>query len=443
MDFYVTNLAALCALNAILLYRRHRRRGPQLAPFNAARRETARKFQQRFLAPYALAVAADWLQGPHLYALYKSEKQLPEDVVALLYATGFVSAAVSATVAGQLVDRLGRRSACQYYCIFNSFSCGLVLYRSMPLLILGRVSGGIATTLLFSAFESWMISEYHLLGLDDSVLPLKTVLENMTLVNSAVAMLSGVAGDALVEASGMRVTPFVVANLCCLVAARLLLFLWRENSRGGPVVKGQWTDYWLGIVTVLTSKRISALAMATCFFEGAMYLFVFFWTAALKSVRLRAGIDKEPPLGLIFSSFMCAMMAGSLVSAPLRAPSRQSATTDLCVAMAIGSGSLSCAVLFGDERKLFWAFCVLEATVGAYFPAMGFLKSEFVDDDRRGHVYSALRLPLNLFVLIGHSLDKEGDEHRVSVFLTLAGFLAAASVVVQRSLARSGGDGAA
>ncbi|RDA91214.1 hypothetical protein CP533_3384 [Ophiocordyceps camponoti-saundersi (nom. inval.)] len=433
MNFYAKNLALLCALCAILLYRRHRRRGTQLAKFDAPRLDTARSFHWRFLVPYALAVAADWLQatdlkplqGPHLYALYRDDKQLPEQNIALLYAVGFLSAAVSTVFVGQFINYVGRRAACSFCCCLNGFSTALILCRSMPILILGRILGGMATTLLFSAFETWMISEYHFLELDQSTLPLKTILENMTLVNSAVAMLSGVAGDALVAASGMRGMPFYLANLCCPMAQVLLLFLWRDDRPQGflwfpwrhvkpsdPVVEWRWRDYKLGIKTVLTSKKISALTFATCCFEGAMYLFIFFWTAALTSARLKVGIDEKPPLGLIFSSFMCAMMAGSLISATVETPSRQSATTDLYLAMVIGSGSLSCAVLFEDERKLFWAFCILEATIGAYFPAMGFLKSESVDDDMRGHVYGALRLPLNLFVLMVHMMDKEGDFHR-------------------------------
>ncbi|RDA84583.1 hypothetical protein CP532_1102 [Ophiocordyceps camponoti-leonardi (nom. inval.)] len=457
MNFYAQNLAFLCALCAVLLYRRYRRRGPQLAPFDAARLETARKFQWRFLAPYALAVAADWLQasrpfpagigkpsadpkpfqGPHLYALYRDDKQLPEEDIALLYAIGFLSAAVSTIFAGQFIDFVGRRAACSFCCCLNGLSTSsVVLCRSMPMLILGRVAGGMATTLLFSAFETSMICEYNFLKLDESTLPLKTVLENMTLVNSAVAMISGVAGDALVTASGMRSMPFTLADLCCAVAQVLILFLWRDDEPQGlscllcrhvkssvPVVDWRWRDCQLGIETVLTNKKISVLTFATCCFEGAMYLFIFFWTAALTSVRLQAGIDDKPPLGLIFSSFMCAMMAGSLVSATVKTPSRQSAMMVLYLAMVIGSGSLSCAVLFEDERKLFWAFCVLEATIGAYFPAMGFLKSEYVDDKMRGHVYGALRLPLNLFVLTAHMLDREGDDHRSKVFLTLAGLL--------------------
>ena len=39
---------------------------------------------------------------------------------------------------------------------------------SMRLLLLGRVLGGMSTSLLFSAFESWMVSE-HRYGGDDRI----------------------------------------------------------------------------------------------------------------------------------------------------------------------------------------------------------------------------------------------------------------------------------
>lgn len=32
---------------------------------------------------------------------------------------------------------------------------------SMPILLIGRILGGISTSLLFSSFESWMVSEHQ------------------------------------------------------------------------------------------------------------------------------------------------------------------------------------------------------------------------------------------------------------------------------------------
>lgn len=41
---------------------------------------------------------------------------------------------------------------------------------SMPALMVGRVLGGLSTTLLFSAFESWMVSEHRKLGFSEELL---------------------------------------------------------------------------------------------------------------------------------------------------------------------------------------------------------------------------------------------------------------------------------
>lgn len=42
---------------------------------------------------------------------------------------------------------------------------------SMPVLLLGRVLGGLSTSLLFSAFESWMVSEHRRRGYPEEWLP--------------------------------------------------------------------------------------------------------------------------------------------------------------------------------------------------------------------------------------------------------------------------------
>jgi hypothetical protein len=40
----------------------------------------------------------------------------------------------------------------------------------MPALLLGRVLGGLSTSLLFTAFESWMVSEHRKRGYDEELL---------------------------------------------------------------------------------------------------------------------------------------------------------------------------------------------------------------------------------------------------------------------------------
>ncbi|KAL8295896.1 hypothetical protein RB597_009062 [Gaeumannomyces tritici] len=435
--FYQVNLAVLATGSAYLLYKQWKVQPRELAPVPLLQHRdvqdpeslpsataAASKFKYDFFVAYALAVAADWLQGPYIYAVYKYEKRLPERHVALLYATGFAAGALSAGVAGALADRHGRRAACLAYCFAYAAACLSVLWGGggggdLVVLLLGRVAGGVGTTLLCSAFEAWMVSEHRALG-DGAraLLPLADVFRAMTALSCAVAIVSGIAGDVLVSAmGGARTWPFVAGVGSCAAAACFMLRNWRENYGTAPASSsgsalGSVTG---GLSVMVRDANMFTLGLTTYFFEGSMYLFIFFWSPALKSARDRAstGGDRaatELPFGLIFSSFMCCMMAGSALSGHATAGGRREGAAAVLAAAVVGvSACLSAAVVAaGREWLLFWVFCVVEACVGAYFPSMGLLKSEAVEDGVRGRVYSVMRFPLNAFVVVAHALDEEG-----------------------------------
>lgn len=50
-------------------------------------------------------VAADWLQGPYVYSLYRDQYEFPERLVAVLFVTGFVSAGFAAPLVGVWADQ--------------------------------------------------------------------------------------------------------------------------------------------------------------------------------------------------------------------------------------------------------------------------------------------------------------------------------------------------
>ena len=55
----------------------------------------------------------------------------------------------------------GRKRACVTYCVTYILSCVTKHSPQYKVLMLGRVLGGIATSLLFSAFESWLVAEHN------------------------------------------------------------------------------------------------------------------------------------------------------------------------------------------------------------------------------------------------------------------------------------------
>lgn len=146
--------------------------------------------------------------------------------MAALYAAGFISGAISASFAGELADRHGRKRACLVYCGMYVATCATMFSDHLILLFLGRLCGGVATTLLFSVFEAWMITEYHSRGLAGSELKLSRVFGYMTTLSCVVAIVSGVVGDVLVSYLGGRVWPFVASIACSLGAAWCIGWNW-------------------------------------------------------------------------------------------------------------------------------------------------------------------------------------------------------------------------
>ncbi|KAL1872027.1 hypothetical protein VTK73DRAFT_1695 [Phialemonium thermophilum] len=205
-----------------------------------SRKHEAKRFRYTFLRVYLLVMGAEWLQGPYLYTLLRDEKALDESTVASLYVVGYAAAAASALCAGFLADRYGRRRACLAFCLVHALSSMSVLSDSLPVLYAGRLCAGVALTLLWTVFESWMVTEFKARGLDPCCGPiapssasdmddewsdvekkgrigpsggitLSSMFGIMTTSNCAAAMLGGVLGHYIVLILGSRKYPFVAA----------------------------------------------------------------------------------------------------------------------------------------------------------------------------------------------------------------------------------------
>ncbi|KAA3470057.1 molybdate-anion transporter-like [Gossypium australe] len=107
-----------------------------------------------------VSIAGDWLQGPYVYYLY-STYGFGKGEIGQLFIAGFGSSMLFGTIVGSLADKQGRKRACITYCITYILSCITKHSPEYKVLMIGRVLGGIATSLLFSAFESWLVAEHN------------------------------------------------------------------------------------------------------------------------------------------------------------------------------------------------------------------------------------------------------------------------------------------
>jgi len=277
----------------------------------------ANSLKWTYLVAWYMCVAGDWLQGPYVYALYASFG-FSKQQISQLFVMGFGASMVFGTFVGSLADKMGRKSSCQLYCLLYILSCITKHFNSYWILMVGRLTGGIATSLLFSGFESWIVSETNLSLPQESDF-LGHFFAMMWFGNSLIAILAGVVGDSVVAiwkfqpAStggivywGGFLTAFDLAIVLLLLGLAYITVMWTENygtpQGAGPSFAKQISQ---GMRAISADRQIFITMILVACFEGSMYTFVFNWTPALDN-RF-----STPPFGMIFASFMMAYMCGS------------------------------------------------------------------------------------------------------------------------------------
>jgi MFS family permease len=373
-----------------------KRRGPAATPLLPSSAAVAsavpsdfHSFQRHYLTVYLLCTFSDWLKGPYVYALYV-EYGFSQTEIAWLFAGGFLSSLVFGTIAGLLSDRFGRKLMCLIFCAVYAASAVTKVINSFFWLFLGRVLSGIATSLLFTTFESWMVSEHHARQFPEALIA--NTFSKAIWGNGLVAVLAGVVAQAAATMYGFA-APFLVA-IPCLGLAAFLMLGWEENY-GNANISPQET-FARGIEAVRKERKLQLLGVCQALFEGAMYSWVFYWTPCLTSASLdrHSASDQVLPFGLIFACFMCAMMIGGAV-------------TDLvCIDnfllplhfLAFASMVVA-SVFFEAKTVVFVCFVLFEGLVGTYFGAHGTLRSLHIEESTRASVMNIFRVPLNIIVL--------------------------------------------
>ncbi|KAI1133134.1 hypothetical protein F5Y10DRAFT_260435 [Nemania abortiva] len=415
----------------------------------------AKKLQWTFLRVYLLVVGSEWLQNPFMYSLFRNEKMLDEATVAMLYITTYVTAAVSALFTGYLTDRFGRRRACLVFCGIHSLAAVSVCFDELPILILGRVLGGIALTLLWTAFESWLVAEYNERGFAQSSLSLSSMFGNMATSKCITAIFTGVLGHYVVQALGSKIHPFILSVVLDLSAVVLMTRTWNENWGFNSIAGADMNDNKAAeaqkqllsskSMTSLRDLRVWTMSFVACCFEGTIFLFMFFWPETLQDAHDREHPEQNDviPHGVIFASFMAIMVLGALLFNLLVAdpnsrhqqPTRHTWTPTQCLmgALMVSAICFSAAAFVREELGLFISFLVLEVCNGIYIPSVAYHRGTIVTDDARARIYSLMNIPLFVFVVIalrianGSGADTGGRGE--PVFLLCAALLLVAALV--------------
>ena len=348
-------------------------------------------FQRSFFLVYFLALLGDWLQGPYVYKLY-DYYGFKESQIAVLYVAGFASSVMFGTATGPLADIVGRKKIALLFCVMYTFCCLTKLSPNYWILMLGRVLGGISTSMLFSTFEAWYVYEHtEHYGFPNEWIGV--TFSTTTFWNGMLAILSGVVANFTAEGLGFGpVAPFVVAIFPLVFCGFIILRTWPENY--GNRKHKFMASCMDGLGQIVRDKKILLLGGIQTMVESCMYIFVFLWTPVM--------MPAHPPLGMVFASFMVAIMIGSsLYSLLLSRGYKSEDVLKFClVLMSISMGL--CILTAKPDAGLFdifltyCCFVILEIGIGMYFPAISFVKSQVIPESHRANVMNWFRVPMNI-----------------------------------------------
>lgn len=386
-----------------------------------------KKFQRRYLDVYCLACFSDWLQGPYVYTLYE-QYGYNEGQIAILFFTGTISNSLCGTITGALADIYGRKILCVTYGILYSGCCITKLFGNFQLLIFGRMLGGISTSILYSAFDSWYINEH----VNYYKFPnewLNNTFAKATFLNATLAIFAGLFSYFLVSTLGFGpVAPFITAIPFLIATSLYIMILVNEHFTHNS--KSASASVKKAVIVWLTNKNIFALSVVQSLYEGVMYLFIFFWTPALKSLA--------PPLGIVFSSFMLALMIGSKLYSILLGNNYLDSKKLLQLSTFLASFSfLICSLAASDlfigyehysVTTCYFFFILFEISIGMYLPSMTYLKSQVIPEKIRVTLSNVIKMPSNIFIclaLLWIHINKENQKtiYLVCLVATLITFL--------------------
>lgn len=430
-------------------YKKNRKSSSDGGGDEASLTETQKKAHnnliKKYLFVYLMATFSDWLQGPYVYALY-SDYGFEQHEIAQLFVAGFGSSMIFGSFVGGIADQGGRRLFVIIFAVVYLASCVTKHFKNYNMLMLGRLLGGVSTSLLFSVFEAWLIKAHA-----DADLPKQCLPKSFSWAafgNSAIAIIAGLIANHIAHTVPMTaysgsihfggyLNPFdlaIVALIFCMGGA---FFLWEENygsQDDSEPFNSEVNEFdkrkqpWYAALknalkATMRNREVLLCGIISSLFEGSMYIFVFMWTPLLKTLAKKAGESDDLPFGLIFATFMvCCMTGSSLFSIVVE---KQPVERLGIAVFGVGAVAMTIVAMEVSDTVSFLGMNLFEVCVGMYFPIMGTMKGGIVPEDQRAAIYNLYRIPLNFIVLFSLLTDLTPQ----TSFLLNASMLATATVL--------------
>ena len=327
-------------------------------------------------------------------------------------------------------------------------------------LFLSRILSATSSSVLFATCESWYVHE-HLESYDFPMEWVGVTLETASRYNGIFSAVAGVVGFIIADVFNMHAYgPSVVGGFCMLAAVGLIQSKWRENrgSAKNVKVKKILTD---GLKAIIKTKNVLKVCIIQSLVEGVIYVFIFLWTPtlirlfqeraertfdpqALEQAAEAAGADDavvaeiqdspgdeemKIPIGIIFATFMLAMMIGGKVYDLFCKSSlfKKSNSEVLLYSTAMATAAMGWLATHNNKKAIttYLAFVLFELSCGAYFPSMAALRNRIIPQKEAPVIGVWVRIPLNslataALIYLHTETDKENGDKELYWLCTIA-----------------------
>lgn len=267
---------------------------------------------------------------------------------------------------------------------------------TLQALSIGRLLGGVAYSILYTSFESWLIAEADACGAGRAIL--SRLFSVATFCNASSAVVAGIVGHVAVEVlSTARRNRFTAAFNCAAavlaLASAAAAAQWPE--RYGDRTSSAVASLGKSCEAIRSNYALFSLGLVNSLYEAALYVFVFMWTPSLERRAARAGMQMGH--GLVFAIFMLCKMVGSKAFYLMS----YSLSPSACLQLVFCGSALCLLVPLVSEHyeSLLLAFCGFEGLLGVYWPSIAMLRSSELDDAQRSSTMSVFRFLLNVLVI--------------------------------------------
>lgn len=388
-------------------------------------------FQSMIMTGYTIMILGELVSiGSFYQTMILLELKL--DKVTRLYVVTIISTTVFGLLS-EIIDFGSRRNKCIVSAIFFTISMLCILFSSghFDLLMLSRVIYGVASSLLHSAFDAYLVQEHSSLGFPEDWL--NQTFSFLTHSMALVSCLSGVFGQTFSTLGGT----YGPVGLCCGLFSLMTLYIaimWKKDLNGPKFLLSGFLSSWSQAMRACrTNKQIFSIVLVSSCSEASITIFTFYWAPWLASVvipTLGSLALETFPFPLIFSTYIASSMVGAYMYQLFIGQLGNHAIFQLVLV-----GSTVCYFLGSIVQTpvlVFSISLVTQLLVGAYWPCIGFARGRVVSPELRSSTLCATRLVTLAIVVPVLS----GIHHAPGLVLGACSVVSALAAYLQMSLAQ-------